>query len=461
MTRPLAYGLLLLVGMLLQGLRAAEPSGAGAESSTALLLAIDGPIGPATSDYVRRGLQQAQEQGVRAVILQMDTPGGLDISMRQIIRGIIRSPVPVLGYVAPGGARAASAGTYILYACHVAAMAPGTNIGAATPVQLFGGGKSPEPAPAGDGDETADERKPAPESGDAMAHKVVNDAVAYIRSLAELRGRNAEWAEKAVRQAESLSAQAAMQQDVIDFVATDVEDLLRQADGRTVDVAGHQLKLATKDLQIQRQEPDWRSRLLAVITNPNVAYVLMLVGIYGLFFEFANPGFVLPGVAGAIALVLALYALHVLPVNYAGLALIVLGIAFMVSEAFVPSFGALGIGGVIAFVFGSIILMDTDSEFYAISRPLIFAVALVSAAVFIGLATMAMRSLRRPVVSGREALVGGMAVATEDFSGRGHVRAQGEVWQARSTAPLARGQEVRIKALDGLTLLVEPLAKET
>ncbi len=292
-----------------------------------------------------------------------------------------------------------------------------------------------------------------------MAHKMVNDAVAYIRSLAEMRGRNADWAEHAVRQAESLSAKAAAEQHVIDFIAVDIDDLLAQADGRIVNVAGHDLKLATKGLQVQRQQPDWRSRLLAVITNPNVAYVLMLVGIYGLFFEFANPGFVLPGVAGAIALVLALYALHVLPVNYAGLALMILGIAFMVGEAFVPSFGALGIGGVIAFVFGSIILMDTDSELYTISRPLIFAVALVSAAVFIGLATLVTRSLRRPVVSGREALVGGTAIVTEDFIGSGHVRAQGEMWQARSTAPLARGQKVRITALDGLILLVEPMGE--
>ncbi len=456
MNRPLAYGLLLLVGMLtLHVPRAAEQT---EQTPTAVLLVIDGPIGPATSDYVRRGLQYAREDGARAVVLQMDTPGGLDTSMRQIIRAIIDSSVPVLGYVAPGGARAASAGTYILYASHVAAMAPGTNVGAATPVQLMGGGSSPEPQSPED-DESEKKSRSASEGGDAMAHKMVNDAVAYIRSLAEMRGRNEEWAERAVRQAESLSAKAAAEQHVIDFVAADIDDLLRQADGRMVNVAGHELKLATKGLQVQRQEPDWRSRLLAVITNPNVAYVLMLVGIYGLFFEFANPGFVLPGVAGAIALVLALYALHVLPVNYAGLALIILGIGFMVGEAFVPSFGALGIGGVIAFVFGSIILMDTDSEFYAISRPLIFAIALVSAAVFIGLATLVARSLRRPVVSGREALIGGTAVATESFSGNGHVRAQGEVWQARSTAPLARGQKVRITALDGLILLVEPMGR--
>lgn len=472
--RSLFHGLLLVAGfLLLQISGAADQDDVQPPAAFAMLLTIDGPIGPATSDYVGRGLLQAQEQGARAVILQMDTPGGLDTSMRKIIRAIIRSPVPVLTYVAPGGARAASAGTYILYASHIAAMAPGTNVGAATPVQMLGGGAPADrPEQDKDGTEASDDAgNKAPEEdgrqdaegvgGDAMQHKLINDAVAYIRSLAELRGRNADWAEQAVRQAESLSAEAAAERKVVDFVAADVPDLLRQADGRSVDVAGNGLRLATAGLSVQRLEPDWRSRLLAVITNPNVAYVLMLIGIYGLFFEFANPGFIVPGVAGAIALVLALYALHVLPVNYAGLALIVLGIAFMVGEAFVPSFGALGIGGVIAFVFGSIILMDTDSEFYAISRPLIFAVALVSAAVFIGIAMLAVRSYKRPVVSGQEALVGDTAVAMESFSGEGLVRAQGEVWQARSETGVTEGQHLRIKSIEGLVLHVEAMAEET
>lgn len=462
MTRPFAFVLMLVAGLaMLQLPRAAEDAGQPARA--VILLAVEGPIGPASSDYVRRGLERAQEQGAAAVVLQMDTPGGLDTSMREIIRAILRSPIPVLGYVAPSGARAASAGTYILYACHIAAMAPGTNLGAATPVQMLGGGSPDRDSGEDAGDDApaeGDKAEDPVKSSDAMHHKVVNDAVAYIRSLAQLRGRNADWAERAVRHAESLPANAAREQNVIDLVAPNVDDLLRQADGRAVDVDGQQHTVRTAGALVERLEPDWRSRLLAVITNPNVAYVLMLVGVYGLFFEFANPGFVLPGVAGAIALVLALYALHVLPVNYAGLALILLGIAFMVGEAFMPSFGALGIGGVVAFVVGSIILMDTESEFYALSRPLIFAVALVSAGVFIGLASFALRSLRKPVVSGQESLLGDTAVAVEDFTGEGRVRAQGELWQAHSAAPVHKGQVLRIAAVEGLVLRVEPTVKE-
>ena len=422
-----------------------------AQQPTAVQLHIQGPIGPATSDYVQRGLAVARQQGARLVVLRMDTPGGLDSAMRSIIQDILASPVPVVSYVAPSGARAASAGTYIMYASQIAAMAPGTNLGAATPVQvggLPGGGKPQQPGQKGG------------ESGNTMKHKVVNDAVAYIRSLAELRGRNVQWAEKAVREAASLPASEALKKHVIDVIAPDTAALLAAIDGRTVTVPQGKITLHTQGLALRSIEPDWRTRLLATLTDPNVAYLLMLLGFYGLFFELANPGFVLPGVAGAICLVLALYAFQVLPVNYAGVALILLGILFMVAEAFVPSFGALGIGGVAAFVFGSIILFNAGSDVYAVSLPLIASVALVSAGFFIGIVGMAIRARSRPVVSGQEQMLHAVGEVLEDFQGRGSVRVHSELWSAESDVALRRGQKVRVTGIRGLVLQVEPLREE-
>ena len=387
---------------------------------------VEGAIGPASADFVRRALTRAEKEKAQLVILQMDTPGGLDTSMREMIKQILASPVPVATFVGPSGARAASAGTFILYASHHAAMAPGTNLGAASPVSIGG---SPQ----------KDEKKEA----DTMTKKVTNDAVAYIRSLAQLRHRNADWGEKAVREAVSLSAEEALKLKVIEHIATDVPDLVK--------------KLGKGNAQIVYVEVDWRTRILGVITNPSVAYILILLGIYALIFEFTNPGLVLPGVAGAICVLLAMYAFHLLPVNYAGLLLIVLGIAFMVAEAFLPAFGSLGIGGLISLVLGSIILIDADSvpTGFDIPYALIGGVAAASAAFLFLVAGVAVRNRRRPVVTGREHMIGASAEALEDFEQEGWARVHGESWRVRSNAPVRRGERLRVKAIDGLILTAE------
>jgi membrane-bound serine protease (ClpP class) len=430
----------------------------------AVLLNVAGPIGPATAHYLHGGLEKAQDQGASLVVLRMDTPGGLDVSMREIIQDILASAIPVATYVAPSGARAASAGTYILYASHVAAMAPGTTVGAATPVQV-GGTPTPFPRP--------DEGKPKPEreAGDAeerpeafqrhptMADKAVSDAVAYIRSLAQLRGRNAEWAEKAVREAASLTSEEALREGVIDVLAQSMDDLLARLDGRAVSVRGKMQTLDTGNLTLREIEPDWRSRFLTVITNPNVAYILMILGIYGLILEFYNPGMIVPGVTGAISLLLALYAFHVLPINYAGFALLLLGIALMTAEAFVPSFGALGIGGAAAFVTGSVMLLETDVPGYGISWLLIGSIALVSAGIFFLVMMLLVRARRRAVVTGPEEMIGSKGRVIEWSDQGGRVRVHGEIWEARASKPLQQGRRVRVASIDGLSLIVEPEVK--
>ncbi len=425
----------------------------------ALLLDIQGAIGPAVAEDVSKAIDLAQQKHAGLLILRIDTPGGLDQAMRTIIKDILASPVPVATFVFPKGARAASAGTYILYASHIAAMAPATNLGAATPVQIGGMPASPSPnppkAPATVEDKAA---KPQQHDGDTMHHKMVNDATAYIRSLAELRGRNADWAEKAVREAVSLSSEQALKQQVIDVIAEDVPQLLKKIDGRSISTSGGDIILHSKAMSIETVERNWRSKLLAIITDPNVAYILMLLGIYGLFFELANPGFVLPGVIGGICLLLALFAFQVLPINFAGLGLIVLGIAFMVAEAFAPSFGALGLGGVIAFVAGSILLMDSSLPGYAISLSLILAVALSSAAFFFLIIGMALKARQQPVVSGAEEMVGMLGIAHEDFTEHGSVQIHGEIWQAEALEALHKGQPVRVVSRKKLVLLVEPVA---
>jgi membrane-bound serine protease (ClpP class) len=428
-------------------------------------------VGPATSDYVARGLNEAQEAEVSLILLRMDTPGGLDTAMREIIKAIIASPIPVVTYVAPSGARAASAGTYILYASHVAAMAPGTNLGAATPVQIggnpFGGGDAEEniellddmgevATTAKEEDAGQDSQKTKTHPQDAMSKKIINDAEAYIRSLAEMHGRNVTWATQAVREAASLTAQEALEKQVIEIVATDVDDLLTQLDGRDVKVLGKLRQLSTTGLVKEVQKPDWRNRLLAVITDPNIAYILMLLGIYGLFFELAHPGSLFPGVLGGICLLLALFAFQVLPVNYAGFALILLGIGLIVGEAFMPSFGILGIGGITAFIIGSIILMDSDLPGFEISRALIATTALFTAGLLMVILKMAMDTFHKPVVSGREEMIGAEGECLENDGKHLTVYVHSERWNASSSFPIKPGQRVRVTGITGLILSVEP-----
>ena len=420
-----------------------------ADSAKVWVIPVVGVIGPATADYLHRAFEKANmEERPVLIVLAMDTPGGLDSSMRAIIKDITDSPIPVASFVTPPGARAASAGTYILYASHIAAMAPGTNLGAATPIQL--GGMPGVPSPK----EGATQKKD--ENAEALHQKRVNDASAYLRALAQMRGRNPEWADAAVREAASLSATEALDHNVIDVVADNIDDLLDKLDGKQVMMPDGKQTLTTKKAKINMLATDWRYEFLSTITNPNVAYILMLIGVYGLIFELSNPGFILPGVAGVICIVLALYAFQVLPVNYSGLALILLGIAFMAAELFVPSFGALGVGGLIAFVIGSVILMETDIEGYTIYWPVIASVAISTAVFILAIMGMAMRAHNRPIVSGREEMIGMKGRVESSTESRYIIRVHGELWQARSQIALVPGQPVTISGLDNLVLDVEP-----
>jgi membrane-bound serine protease (ClpP class) len=441
-----------------------------------VVIPVVGAIGPASADFITRSLARAASNQAQLAVIELDTPGGLDTSMRQIIKAILASPVPVAAFIAPGGARAASAGTYIVYACHIAAMAPGTNLGAATPIQLGGPGiGSPEPAPTPK--PAAERRQPAgPTSASAPApaaalptdtqstetRKQIGDAAAYIRGLAQLRGRNAAWAERAVREAVSLSATEALGQHVVDLTAQDIPHLMTKLDGRTVETASGPHKLTTAHAPIVTLEPDWRSHVLAVVTDPNVALILLTIGMYGLFFEFANPGFVLPGVAGAICLLIGLFALQLLPISYTGLALIFLGIAFLIAEAFLPTFGTLGFGGIIAFAAGALMLIDTDQPGFGVPLTTIGAISAVGAVFVFFVSSFAYRARRRPVVSGGEALVGSVGEVIDaalapggeapGAASTGWARVHGERWRVRAAAPLAAGTRVRVTGRHGLTL---------
>jgi len=444
---------LFLVLLLLPLLAAATPA-------PVTVLTIDGPITPVSAAYFSQGLKRSVESGSSLVVLKLDTPGGLDTAMRDIIKSILASPIPVAAFVFPSGARAASAGTYILYASHIAAMAPGTNLGAATPVQIGIGGAGSEPvAPASERHKEAlpdAERSSPTGQQSALTKKQISDAAAYIRSLAQLRGRNVEWSEKAVREAVSLSAQEALQLRVVDYVAEDVRSLLDRAQGSRVAVGGKMVTLDTAGGELLTFDPDWRTQLLSVIASPSLALLLMMLGVYGLLFEFSNPGYVLPGVVGGISLLLAMFAFQMLPISYTGLGLIVLGMAFLVAEIFVPTSGALGIGGVLAFVIGAVVLVDTDVPGYGIPLPLIVTLAVISALFVFMIVQMGARARGRPVVSGKETLLGASGEVLTDLTVEGWARIQGEIWHVRSTLPLAQCQRVRVTGIDGLTLIVEP-----
>jgi membrane-bound serine protease (ClpP class) len=418
-----------------------------AQAPRVVVLVVDGMINPATAEFFSRGLAQAQNASL--VVLELDTPGGLDTSMRAIIKDILSSKVPVATWVGPAGARAASAGTYILYASHIAAMAPASNLGAATPIALGTGAPEPSGQPPASG-------RPDGASGpvDTLHEKAVNDAAAYLRSLAQLRGRNADFAERAVRQAHSMSAQEALRAGVIDLIASDVSDLLRQLEGRQIELGASKVRLSLAGAQVETVRPDWRTSLLATLSNPTVALTLMMLGIYGLFIEVIHPGAAVPGVAGGICLLLALYALHLLPVNWAGVGLILLGAALMVAELFLPTFGVVGVGGIVALVVGGMMLINSDAGEVSVPFPFLIGMAAVSAAVIFGFGAFALRARRRPVVSGREGLIGAQGVVTWVDEQGMWANVQGASWRVRSREPLAAGTAVRVERVDGLTLEV-------
>jgi membrane-bound serine protease (ClpP class) len=436
-------------------------TGAASAADTVVVVELKGALGVATAEHVINGIEHAESIGAELVIIDMDTPGGLMTPMRDIIQAILNSSVPVATYVSPEGARADSAGTYILMASHIAAMAPTTHLGAATPVSLTGDGVTPEDDTGeGAGEKQADEEDGTPEAeplpGTSMERKVLNDAIAYIRGLAERHGRNADWAEKAVREAATLTAREALEQNVIEFIAEDHAALLEMIDGHEIEVAGETVAMDTSNVVVEEFEPSWRIKILSAVANPEIVLILGMIGLYGLMYEGWNPGAIIPGVVGIICLLLAAYGLQVLPVNYAGLALIIVGLALMTAEAFAPSFGALGLGGIAAFVFGAIMMFDSGIPGFGISLTFVISVAVLAALFVIWLVGFVLKLRRRGAVSGADSIIGGVGVAMSDFAGEGKVWLEGEAWAARSNEPVTKDQKVVVKNLVGLTLEIEP-----
>jgi membrane-bound serine protease (ClpP class) len=455
--RRFVHAVLLSLGLAIGLTHTTSPAQDGGDH--AALLEIDGPIGPATSDYVARAHKKALQGGARLIILRIDTPGGLDTAMRDIIKTIMESPIPVVAFVQPGGARAASAGTYILYASHIAAMAPATSLGAATPVRIGIGAPPTPPGAEQTGKDKGGKAAKAPPAGagDAMERKVINDAVAFIRGLAERRGRNADWAERAVREGESLSSPQALKLKVIDLIASDLDELLTRIDAKTVETSAGKVTLSTSGMKIKPIAPDWRSRFLTIISSPTVAIMLMLIGVYGLLFEGMNPGAIVPGVMGGICLLLGLFALQAMPINYVGAALIVLGIVLMIAEGFVPSFGALGFGGIAALAFGAVMLVDTDVPGFGVNRGVIAGMAVAVASLMALSMFLVGRTRRITMQSDGGVHAGTLAEVIEFHEGHGWARVNSEHWRITSNADLQPGQQASVSRAEGLTLHVKPI----
>jgi membrane-bound serine protease (ClpP class) len=481
MNKTRIYLMLLMLGVIFLSttvLGEQEP----AVEATAVRIVVDGPISPVTADYIERGIQESVDSGAALLILQLDTPGGLMTSTRQIVKALLNAEVPVAVHVAPPGARAASAGVFITMASHVAAMAPGTNIGAAHPVNIGGGNpfapKEDEPekektgkeekkekdegrSAEGEDKEKDEDTKEAEKDERAlddesiMAQKIINDTVAFARSIAEKQGRNADWAERAVRESVSVTEKEALELNVIDIVAEGDDELLQAMDGRTVNVSGEEVTLTVADASITELPMGWRHRILMALSDPNVAYILMMLGIYGLFFELANPGVILPGVLGGIFLILAFFSFQVLPINYAGILLILVAVILFMLEVKVVSYGMLSVGGIVSLFLGSIMLFESAEPYYRLSGALVIGVTAFTALFFVVGLGLAVRAQRKKPTTGMEGLVGEKGVVTVALKPEGKIKVHGEIWTATSSETLSKGTSVRVLAAEGMILKVE------